>query len=177
VAPEPNQVETLATFTAALKDARGAADEKAREAILKIERRIEEALAGETLRGLPDLGDRVYGLRVGVEGSMNARLPQARAVLVVDARGRLVLASRHGGAAFVQHPPRSMVVASILDSYIRTVGEALRLHMASALVRRDCFVRIEALASRICSAIGPEKNPCVQRDDSPTAVVVHGVEP
>ncbi len=105
------------------------------------------------MRGLPDLGDRVFALRVGAEGSLTAKLPERRPVLVLEAKGRLVLASKHGSAAFLQAPPKALVVASTLEAYLRAVREALRLHCKAAETRRVAFLHLASLAERLSEAV------------------------
>jgi hypothetical protein len=130
------------------------ADEKARDAIEMVEVAIREALGGETLRGLPDLGDRVFGLRVGVDGSAHARIPPKRPVLVLEAKGLLVLATiSEKGTAFYQKAPRSMLKASLLVPYMRAVGTALRIHLEAAEKRAAEFARVVDLSGRVAAVL------------------------
>lgn len=137
--------------TSAMVDARGDADEKARVAIEAVERELLKALDGESLRGLADLGDGVHGLRVGVEGSANAKLPKTgRAVPVLEAKGLLVVATMFDtGRAFIQRAPRGVIRASLLLPYMRVVELALGLHVRSADMRSAEFRRVSALADRV----------------------------
>lgn len=140
--------------TTAMKSDRALADEKAREAISAAEASLVAALDGEALRGLPDLGDRVFGYRVGVDVSRSARLAPGRPGLVLEKKGRLVLATLFAsGAAFVQAPPKSMLVASILDPYVAALEAALSVHARDAEKRGAQFGRIEVLAGRLCAAL------------------------
>jgi hypothetical protein len=138
--------------TRSLKESRHEADELAREAIARVENALVNGLAGETMRGLPDLGDRVFGLRVDVDGSVFAALAPGRPSLVLGAKGQLILATRVGQigtSVFVQKPPRSLIVASVFEPYMRAVVRAIEIHVAKAGVRCAEFSRISGLAKRI----------------------------
>ena len=130
------------------------ADEKALAAIELVEARLVEAIGQEHLRGLPDLGAKVYGLRVDVEGSSFARLPPKRTCLVLDSTGMLVAATLHGkDVAFVQRAPRGMIRASTFVPYMRAVEAALGLHKRHAERRGEEFRKIALLSSRIAEAM------------------------
>lgn len=139
--------------TAGLKRARLAADAGAREAIFAVQKKLVEALAGETMRGLPDLGGRIFGLRLDAEGSAYARLQSGRPTPILEAKGHLVLASVHGKEGFVQAVPTPMVTASLLEPYLRAVTRAIGLHLEGAGSRRRAFERMSDLAGRITSAL------------------------
>ncbi len=140
--------------TSAMVEARLEADERARQAIEAVETKVVDALAGEALRGLPDLGDRVFGLRVGVDGSAHAKLPRGRPCMVFDAKGMLVVATLFdGGTAFVQRAPKGTIRASLLVPYLHSVHTALGIHVRSATSRTQEFHRISDLSKRIASSM------------------------
>lgn len=147
-------MEALARAVEELVRNRELADDAARDAIREIENALVVALQGETMRGLPDLGGKVFGVRVDPQASAFAPLPQRRTVLVLEAKGQLCAVSRHGSEAFVARAPRSMVVASVLVPFIRAVGHAISLHL-SAIGRRNAeFTKIADIARRICAEVG-----------------------
>lgn len=125
------------------------ADARARDAIDLIQRRLVEALGGEPLRGMPDLGDHIYGMRVGHDVATGARLPRDRAVLVLESRGLLVMAMLYGRAGFVQKAPRGVIRASDLDPYVRVVSLALAEHLRLVETRGEEFLRVSALSDKI----------------------------
>ena len=138
-----------------MKTARARADEDARAAIARVEKSLVEALGGETLRGLPELGDRVFGLRVEAEASAFARLPRNRRVLILDAKGRLRAATLFPEGAHVEEPETHReVVASVLDPYLRTVQRGIELHLSSATKRTEVFDKIAALAAKLATVLG-----------------------
>ncbi len=137
-----------------LQESRAEADGKAREAIGAIERKLVEALNGETLKGLPDLGDRVFGLRVDVEGSAFAKIPRDRSVLILDVHGHLGIARWCRNTIFVQvPPPAALVVASLLSPYLRVVSRAIGVHLVAAEKRTASFEKVTELASRLCASL------------------------
>ena len=147
-------IDRVRSSTTGMKAARHVADEEARKAIARVEASLSEALEGETLRGLPELGGRVFGLRVGVEGSMFARLPRNRRVFIVDNRGRLMCATLFPEGVFVEKPDDREVVASTLVPYLSTVQRGMTLHMESATKRTEQFTRIASLANKISTVLG-----------------------
>lgn len=150
-----NVLEAVRTATEAMVYRRSEADEKAGEAIDLVEKSLVAALGGEVLRGMSDLGDRVFGMRVSIDGSLSAKLPaNGSAHLVLNHHGMLVLASMHGaGTSFVQRPPRAMLRASILVPYMRAVREACALHVRAADRRAAEFGKISDLAGRIGAVV------------------------
>lgn len=133
-----------------VKAQRVKADEEARDAILKMEQELVSSLDGETLSGLPDLGDRVYGLRlVGEDQPACSRLPEGRTVLVLTAKGQLLAARIDGGSAFVQKAPFSMLNASQLAPFARAVERAVTLHVSRSAVRSDRFALIARVAADV----------------------------
>lgn len=137
-----------------MKNARSRADEEARKAIARVEQALCAALSGETLRGLPDLGDRVFGLRIAVEGSAFARLPRNRRVLILDAKGQLRAATLFPEGVHAEAPEPSEVVASVLEPYLKTVQRGIELHLQSATKRTEVFERIASLASKLATVLG-----------------------
>ncbi len=130
------------------------ADARAQDAIEAVERQLVSVLGGEVLRGLPDLGDGIYGLRIGVEGSAFAKLPVGRPVLVLEARGLLVMATLFAsGAGFTQRAPRGTLRASALIPYVRAVSVAVDAHLQSADRRSAEFVRVSELSDKIARAM------------------------
>lgn len=147
-------LSALRDATSAMVTSREDADEKAREAVEAVEASLIFALGREALRGLPDLGDGIHGLRIGVEGSQFAKLPRGRSVLVLDSKGMLVWATMFAsGTAFVQRAPRALIRASILVPYMGAVGRALDLHLRSAETRTEEFRHISALGEKIAAAM------------------------
>lgn len=151
---EAASIERVKESTCGLKHARGRADAEARAAIARLEKSLAEALDGESLRGLPELGGRVFGMRVGVEGSAYARLPRNRRVLIVDVKGRLRAATLFPEGVYVEAPAEGEVVASVLDPYVKAVQRGIELHLQSATKRTEVFERIAALASKLATALG-----------------------
>lgn len=140
--------------TEAMVARRQEADARAHEAIQAIERSIVLVLGGETMRGLPDLGSRIFGLRIGVEGSAFAKLPVGKPTLIIDAHGMLVVATVFAnGNTFTQKAPHTMVRASILVPYVRAVQMALDAHCQSAEQRGREFRRIVELSERISKSV------------------------
>ena len=140
--------------TSGMKTARELADSEARAAIARVEKALVEALDGEAMRGLPELGGRVFGLRVEVEASTFARLPRNRRVLILDRFGCLRAATLFPEGAHVEGPEEGEVVASTLDPYLRTVQRGIALHLESATKRTEAFTKIAALAAKIANALG-----------------------
>lgn len=134
-------------------DRRMEADAKAREAVDLVERKLVQALDGESLRGSPNLGDKVFGFRVGVEGSQFAKLPKAAKCLVLDQHGMLIFVTTHGGTAMVQRAPRGLVRASVLVPYVRAVKTAIDLHLRRVPQRSAEFERMTQLAAKIAAAM------------------------
>jgi hypothetical protein len=149
-------VETLKQVSVVTRDmtqARTGADDAARSAVDAVERELVRALDGEVLRGLPHLGDRVFGLRVSSDASAFSRLPNGKSVLVLDSRGLLVVATKFpNGTVFVQRAPRGMVRASELEAYLNVVSHGLDVHLKSAQDRTATFLRVSDLAGRVASA-------------------------
>ena len=114
---------------------------------------ISKALDGETMRGMPDLGDRTFGLRVGVEGSAFSRLPKNRRVLILDAKGRLLAAILFPEGVFTEDPEEGEVVASVLEAYLNAVQRGIELHLRSATSRTETFERVSALAAKVADAL------------------------
>lgn len=144
----------MRTLTVGMKTARVRADDEARKAIARVERALAEALEGEALRGMPEIGGRVFGLRVDAEGSSFARLPRNRRVLIVDAKGRLRAATLGEHGVSLEEPSEEDVVASVLEPYLRTVQRGMTLHMESATKRTEVFAKIAALAAKLAAALG-----------------------
>lgn len=135
-------------------ESREEADRKARAAVELVERKLLLALDGESIRGMPDLGDRVYGIRVGVEGSQFAKLsPRTVGCLVLDQHGMLVIATMTGASAFVQRAPRGMIRASLFVPYMRAVRFALEAHLRQANRREAEFRRVRELAEKVAAAM------------------------
>lgn len=146
-------IEHVKQSTRGMKAARVMADNAARLTIKRLEKELEEALDGETLRGLPDLGGRVFGLRVEVEGSTFARLPRNRRVLILDVRGQLRAATLFPEGVYVEPPDEEEVVASVLEPFLRAVQRGMTLHSQSANKRAEAFIKIAALADKLASAL------------------------
>lgn len=143
--------------TAAMIGNRSDADAKVQEAIAAFETLVVEVLRGETLRALPDLGGRVFGLRVGVEGSAFAKLPTGRACIVLEAKGQLVLATAFSATSgHVQKLPKHFVRASLLVPYLRAANLALEIHVGAAKERGAEFRRVADLAERVKGFVGKE---------------------
>lgn len=144
--------------TEAMVSKRAEADAKAADAIQVMERSLALVLRGEVLRGLPDLGGRTFGLRIGVEGSAFAKLVPGKPTLILDAHGMLVVATLlPNGTTFAQKAPHSFARASILVPYVRAVQQALEGHRRSAASRTGQFQRISALSTRIAEAVRAER--------------------
>lgn len=143
--------ERVIRATSEMKAARSHADESAAEAIEEIERRVAAALDREILMGLPDMGDRVYGVRVGADVSAFAKVPRgAPPCLAIDRHGMLVAVSiTAGGTAFVQRAPRGMIKAGILEPYMSAMALAIDVHVRSAERRTEQFEIIRNIAERI----------------------------
>lgn len=130
------------------------ADQSARDAIAMVQGKILDALRGEPLRGLPNLGDSVYGLRIELEGSFAAKLPPGRHVLILDAHGQIGLALRYGMVVHVQTPPPAAFVrASVLTPYLEVVARALRGHLAAMERRGLDYEKVCQLAQRVTAVL------------------------
>lgn len=151
---EAPEIERVRASTSGMKAARARADARAREAIARVEASLREALDGETLRGLPEIGGRVFGLRVGAEGSAFARLPRNRRVLILDSKGQLRAATMFQEGVHVEAPDEREVVASVLDPYLRAVQRGIELHLRSATERTEVFERIAVVSSKLAEALG-----------------------
>lgn len=151
---EAEGIDLVKTTTANMKRARAWADDEARAAIMRVERSLREALDGETLRGLPELGGRVFGLRVEVEGSSFARLPRNRRVLILDTKGQLRAAILFPEGVHLEAPDEKEVVASVLEAYLKTVQRGIELHLRSTTKRTEAFVRVAALAAKLATVLG-----------------------
>lgn len=154
VSQEASDIERVRTSTRGMKNARAQADEEAKATIARVEKSLHEALDGETLRGLPELGGRVFGLRIEVEGSSFARLPRNRRVLILDAKGQLRAAILFPEGAHIESPDDREVVASVLDAYLRTVQRGIALHLQSASRRTETFERVAALSRKLATVLG-----------------------
>ena len=148
-------IEALKLATKATREmveSRQDADDAARKAVDAVERALVHALNGEALRGLPDLGCGIYGLRVDPQASAFAPLPRSRPCLVLDAHGMLTVSTRIGTAAHAQRAPRGVVRASHLVPYLHAVCHALGNHEKSAQVRADAFRKVRDIAGRVVEA-------------------------
>jgi hypothetical protein len=138
--------------TVAMVERRDEADAKAKEAISAIESALISVLNGEAMRGLTDLGGKIYGLRIGVDGSAFARLPVGKPTLILDAHGMLVVATLvSNGSSFVQRAPigGGLIRASLLVPYVRAVQTAIDTHTRSARQRTREFEKILKFSRKI----------------------------
>jgi hypothetical protein len=131
------------------KESRSKADHESLRSIRAIEGELVAALAGETLSGMPDLGGRIFGMRVDEDGSAFARLPgTGRRCMILTAKGRLAIASIDGAGRSVTRPVEDHeVVASTFVPYIRVIELALLKHVAKARDRAEKFAQIARVAS------------------------------
>lgn len=147
-----SRIRRVADVTSDLRIQRSEADDKAFEAIGSIVDGLIAALDGEVLFGMPHLGARVFGLRVG-EGSAYASLPQQHPVLVLVQDGRLMRVQLCGKDATCEHPPQSMITARLMEPFLHVVKAAMTRHLSQARARTATFHRIAALADRLTSAL------------------------
>ena len=164
--------DSLAARLAAARGAQGrtiAARDEARETVIAAIRRLEEklvdALDGEHLRGLPNLGatrDRFYAIRVRSEGA-NATLSigTGEAPLVLTKEGVLAFARW----TFDADERRDCIVAPAaadqdflledVEAVVRTVAWAIDAHVEQLGKTTEKLERIASLAADILARIGP----------------------
>lgn len=138
-----------------LAESRASVRESTVEAIRSIETRLVAALAGERLRGLPNLGTRsapFYAQRILDAHSTGARLPSdGREVLAIDSDGKLVAVHWRAGNGSVS--ARAVlddeIVLEDLEPYVRIVGDILERFAELSEKRIERIERAGVLARRI----------------------------
>jgi hypothetical protein len=137
---------------------RSAARTEAIRAIRELEKALQAALDGDTIRGLPDaLSFRhdppLQALRVGSESNW---LPlDGRAVLILSRRGELCMAHVVGKAGYESYPVLdSELRAQDLKHVTRTVQKALEGHLAHTQLVAANYETTSALAQTLAKAVG-----------------------
>jgi hypothetical protein len=148
-----------------LAAAREEARERAVSAIRAVESALVEALQGEHLRGLPNLGTaerRFYGVRVrsSDENAGESVRYEERAVqtLIVAKDGQLAFARARapdGEDGLVVVPARDEdLLAEDLEHVLRTVARVAAQHGVAVGRSTDRFLKISSAAARVLSEFG-----------------------
>lgn len=150
-----------------LVDSRHGAKQDAIKAIRLIEGRLVEALAGEPLRGLPNLLPEVgarhqqfYALQV--RGKFADRpLPYDEAVVVLTREGRLCWATRESDGhlrpavrAHLVPVEDDELMLEDLQLVAASVERALQAHLARVESTSERYRNVSALARRVSHALG-----------------------
>jgi hypothetical protein len=143
-----------------LAAAREGAREAAVSAIRAVEGALVEALQGEHLRGLPNLGTsdrRFYGLRVRSSDENAGEQLFSERVLVLTKEGRLALAHwvLDGMSLDVKDARDEDLLAEDLEHVLRTTARAAAAHGIAIGRTTDRFLRIASAAARVLAEFGP----------------------
>ena len=146
-------LDDVTHHAASLSESRLDVRASAVSAIRAIEARLVEALAGERLRGLPNLGTRLdpfYAQRVLSKHSTGARLPpDGREVLAIHTDGRLIVVSWRVGRVVNRPLVDDEIVLEDLEPYVRIVGDILERFVALSERRTARIDRAGDLARRL----------------------------
>lgn len=132
-------------------------------AIRELEERLVEAIAGEKIRGMPNLmptGEPLYAMRINSwsrKWGASEPLPRdGREVLVLTNVGQLRVARRDGQEPWsdLREVVDEELVIEDLELFTRAVQAALEKHMALVDKRVRSIARVEDLAKRVSDAVG-----------------------
>lgn len=155
-----NALARAARASRALSETRTKARDVSIRAIRDVERRVVEALAGEQLRGMPNLAERgapLRAMRVNAwsRNGDSSMLPRdGREVLVFTAAGRLAVARLGEVGPQIRHVTDDELVLEDLSSFVGVVQEALERHIALVDRRVQSLKKAEALAKLLIDAVG-----------------------
>jgi hypothetical protein len=155
----PRLLEDTAAASAALRLTRERTRVSAVAAIRRLERALVEALDGETLKGLREIAPGYSAARV--RGSDDS-LPEpktfeayGRSVLVVDATGDLVMATRRRvGGVCVRRATDEDLLLEDVESVARVFTRVLTEHVERARRSAEKFDALDVLARKIVDALG-----------------------
>lgn len=140
----PKLLEETRQASSRLGEARTEARGAAVMAIRKLELTLVDALAGETLKGLPDLGGRTYGARV--RGKHDGQLVGGHVALVIRPDGTLGLMD--GGSVDRNVEDGELMVEDVEDLAAK-VEIVLRGHLVAAERGAVRYKRLQWLAVRL----------------------------
>lgn len=127
--------------------------------IRALEQRVQEAIAGDVLRGLKDIAQPVGVLRAArVGGSLrwgiDERLEWRRTSLCLHQDGRLVMAMIDGPRLVVRDAEDDDLRIEHLEPVTACVRDALTRHAEHSERTADSYARVVALSARLASAVG-----------------------
>lgn len=126
-------------------------------AIRRIEARLVDALMGERLRGLPNLGSRdapFYGQRIVPSRAAGAHLPpDGREVMAIGTDGKLVVVWAFRGKVESRGVLDQELVLEDLENYVKIVAELLERFIALSDRRRQRMKLAENLAHQLLAVV------------------------
>jgi len=136
-----------------LADEREKAREKSVRAMRAIEKRVRQALQGDRLRGIPNIGTRalpMYAHRVTSARNNAGKMPiGGREVLVVAADGSLNAGSLTPRGPVMRPVDDDELVFEDLEAYARVITDLLERHAALTAERADIASGTKTLAETI----------------------------
>ncbi len=147
---DPKQVNAA---VARLRSSREEAIVEVRATWMKLECAIVDALAGDALRGLPNLGtsaDPFYAARLTGRGKLVPGYEQ----LVIMRTGRVAIANFHDGRVRWRLPSYQDLRVEMFDVYLKTLAMVLRAHVEQAEKTSRTYEATARLARRIADVVG-----------------------
>jgi hypothetical protein len=123
------------------------------ETIRLLEAAIVEALAGERLRNLPNLGKSEAFFGVRVRGTSFAPLPPGRPCLIVDDSGMLMMATRGSPCNSVAATDEDLKAEDV-EPYANLMEAVLTMHLVGTKRSTERYRRCGKVAETLRQSLG-----------------------
>lgn len=147
-------IDQAAASTVVVREVRAQTRYASVAAIRALEKRLVQALEGDRLRGVPNLGRRngkpLRALRLGTKRTTEVRgLGHEHEVLALSNQGRLVMVRLVGQEPEQRAAFDDELVIEDLEGFCRVVREALERHLSLTGQRVDALHRMGRLATKL----------------------------